>query len=87
MIGAFVCLPYRGGATGAGHPLEGEREGEPLSGAPAACARSTRARVLRGLRGPYPQGIYPDFYITDKVLATLGEGTFGKVVKVKDLQM
>lgn len=25
--------------------------------------------------------------ITDKVLATLGEGTFGKVVKVKDLQM
>lgn len=35
--------------------------------------------------------IYPDaylsFYIADKVLATLGEGTFGKVVKVKDLQM
>lgn len=35
--------------------------------------------------------MYPDaylsFYIADKVLATLGEGTFGKVVKVKDLQM
>lgn len=27
------------------------------------------------------------FVIADKVLATLGEGTFGKVVKVKDLQM
>ncbi|KAF3423154.1 hypothetical protein E2986_01524 [Frieseomelitta varia] len=27
------------------------------------------------------------FYIADKVLATLGEGTFGKVVKVKDLQI
>lgn len=30
---------------------------------------------------------YLSFYIADKVLATLGEGTFGKVVKVKDLQM
>lgn len=28
-----------------------------------------------------------NFSIADKVLATLGEGTFGKVVKVKDLQM
>ena len=25
------------------------------------------------------------FIITDKILATLGEGTFGKVVKVKEL--
>lgn len=83
----------RGGATGAGHPPEGEREGEPLTGARAgsararARARTTRASALRGPRGPYPLGIYPDFYIADKVLATLGEGTFGKVVKVKDLQM
>lgn len=79
----------RGGATGAGHPPEGEREGEPLTGARAgsAHARATRASALRGPRGPYPLGIYPDFYIADKVLATLGEGTFGKVVKVKDLQM
>lgn len=52
-----------------------------------ARARATRASALRGPRGPYPLGIYPDFYIADKVLATLGEGTFGKVVKVKDLQM
>lgn len=68
------------------HPPEGEREGEPLTGARAR-ARTTRASALRGPRGPYPLGIYPDFYIADKVLATLGEGTFGKVVKVKDLQM
>lgn len=60
--------------------------GEPLTGARAR-ARTTRASALRGPRGPYPLGIYPDFYIADKVLATLGEGTFGKVVKVKDLQM
>lgn len=26
-------------------------------------------------------------YITDKILGTLGEGTFGKVVKVKDIEM
>lgn len=25
--------------------------------------------------------------ITDKIMATLGEGTFGRVVKVKDMQM
>ena len=24
-------------------------------------------------------------FVTDKILATLGEGTFGKVVKVKEL--
>lgn len=85
-----VSLIARGGATGAGHPPEGEREGEPLTGARgagSARARATRASALRGPRGPYPLGIYPDFYIADKVLATLGEGTFGKVVKVKDLQM
>lgn len=41
----------------------------------------------RGPRGSYQLGIYLDFCIADKVLATLGEGTFGKVVKVKDLQM
>lgn len=29
---------------------------------------------------------YNSFIITDKVQATLGEGTFGKVVRVKDLQ-
>lgn len=34
----------------------------------------------------YP-GAHLCFYVADKVLATLGEGTFGKVVKVKDLQM
>lgn len=26
------------------------------------------------------------FVFTDKILATLGEGTFGRVVKVKDLE-
>lgn len=25
--------------------------------------------------------------IADKIMATLGEGTFGRVVKVKDMQM
>lgn len=34
-----------------------------------------------------PQGAHIYFSITDKVLATLGEGTFGKVVKVKDVEM
>lgn len=37
----------RGGATGAGHPPEGEREGEPLTGARAGSARA-RARGQRG---------------------------------------
>jgi len=41
----------------------------------------------RRSRSLYPPSIYPSFCIADKVLATLGEGTFGKVVKVKDLQM
>lgn len=27
------------------------------------------------------------FLIADKIMATLGEGTFGRVVKVKDMQM
>lgn len=27
------------------------------------------------------------FNIADKILGTLGEGTFGKVVKVKDMEM
>lgn len=36
----------RGGATGAGHPPEGEREGEPLTGARAGSARA-RARATR----------------------------------------
>lgn len=26
-------------------------------------------------------------FIADKIMATLGEGTFGRVVKVKDMQM
>lgn len=26
-------------------------------------------------------------YFADKIMATLGEGTFGRVVKVKDMQM
>lgn len=30
---------------------------------------------------------YVRCWFTDKVLGTLGEGTFGKVVKVKDLEM
>lgn len=86
--GTFLRSPLsRVSATGAGHPPEGEREGAPLRVAGSAHARATRASALRGPRGPYPLGIYPDFYIADKVLATLGEGTFGKVVKVKDLQM
>ena len=25
------------------------------------------------------------FFVTDKIMATLGEGTFGKVVKVRDM--
>lgn len=28
-----------------------------------------------------------DLVISDKIMATLGEGTFGRVVKVKDMQM
>lgn len=28
-----------------------------------------------------------DLIIADKIMATLGEGTFGRVVKVKDMQM
>lgn len=39
------------------------------------------------VRGPSMSLIYLKFCITDKVLATLGEGTFGKVVKVKDMLM
>lgn len=27
------------------------------------------------------------YYVSDKILGTLGEGTFGKVVKVKDVEM
>lgn len=27
------------------------------------------------------------FPFSDKIMATLGEGTFGRVVKVKDMQM
>lgn len=52
-------------------------------------ARSTQANTLRsvGCEASYSLDIYPGFCIADKVLATLGEGTFGKVVKVKDLQM
>lgn len=50
-------------------------------------ASNTGERLSGGPRGPYTQSIYPVFCIADKVLATLGEGTFGKVVKVKDLQM
>lgn len=62
-----------------GYPSD-EREGTPC---PVDAGRASP----RWSRGLYLSGIYPGFCITDKVLATLGEGTFGKVVKVKDLQM
>lgn len=39
------------------------------------------------MQGKYLSNTYRIFYITDKVLATLGEGTFGKVVKVVDQLM
>lgn len=39
------------------------------------------------VRGSSISLIYLKFSIADKVLATLGEGTFGKVVKVKDMLM
>lgn len=89
-IGAFFRLPYRvveRRARVTRPKVSGRVSLSPARAAPAVRARATRASALRGPRGPYPLGIYPDFYIADKVLATLGEGTFGKVVKVKDLQM
>lgn len=90
-IGAFFRLPYRVVERRARvtRPKVSGRVSLSPARAPAVRvrARATRASTLRGPRGPYPLGIYPDFYIADKVLATLGEGTFGKVVKVKDLQM
>lgn len=41
----------RGGATGAGHPPEGEREGEPLTGARAGSARARAGNA--GERSPW----------------------------------
>lgn len=31
--------------------------------------------------------LFLNLFIADKIMATLGEGTFGRVVKVKDMQM
>lgn len=43
----------RGGATGAGHPPEGEREGEPLTGARAGSARARARAGNAGERSPW----------------------------------
>ena len=60
--------------------IRGNDKGEGYSERQSRVIRALEPRMLS-------KCTHIHFSIPDKILATLGEGTFGKVVKVKDLQM
>ncbi|XP_011630430.1 uncharacterized protein LOC105422653 [Pogonomyrmex barbatus] len=69
------------------HRKDNQKDGDASKGTVApgsASAISEVDAVHDAIRTPRPDYVWMN---ADKVLATLGEGTFGKVVKVKDLQM